>query len=132
MILSRRRDRDRDRDRSRSRSPKRRRRSRSRQRDRDAQKDRNDSKRSRSRESRDDNEQIDKETSEILKKEATTIRKVEIKSRNIDQSSDEESKSDRKRKRKKVRLVHHARCHQETFSCKVFEIVNSHHNNFGQ
>ena len=40
--------------------------------------------------------------SDILKKEATTIRKVEIKSRNIDPSSDEESKSDRKRKRKKV------------------------------
>ena len=38
-----------------------------------------------------------------MKKEATTIRKVEIKSRNIDPSSDEESKSDRKRKRKKVR-----------------------------
>ena len=37
-----------------------------------------------------------------MKKEATTIRKVEIKSRNIDPSSDEESKSDRKRKRKKV------------------------------
>ena len=37
-----------------------------------------------------------------MKKEATTIRKVEIKSRNVDPSSDEESKSDRKRKRKKV------------------------------
>ena len=39
-----------------------------------------------------------------MKKEATTIRKVEIKSRNVDPSSDEESKSDRKRKRKKVKI----------------------------